>query len=128
MMLSVYQFLFPMYSSKFSWIETDFSSAAAGTMEPDVGEWGNANFATALSIPMFPGFGKLIFLSDPSIFINRYTQQTDLYDNMNLILNLVDMATYDQEITADNPKFQYYLTLVTHFKVYPLLHFILLLF
>ncbi|MBS84980.1 MAG: hypothetical protein CME83_00245 [Candidatus Heimdallarchaeota archaeon] len=95
---------FPMYSSKFSWIETDFSSAAAGTMEPDVGEWGNANFATALSIPMFPGFGKLIFLSDPSIFINRYTQQTDLYDNMNLILNLVDMATYDQEITADNPQ------------------------
>ena len=93
-----------MYSSKFSWIETDFSSAAAGTMEPDVGEWGNANFATALSIPMFPGFGKLIFLSDPSIFINRYTQQTDLYDNMNLILNLVDMATYDQEITADNPQ------------------------
>jgi len=95
---------FPMYSSKLSWIETNFDSAVDGTFEPDVGEWGNANFATALSIPMFPGFGKLIFLADPSIFINRYTKQTDTYDNMQLILNLISMATYDQQITPNNPQ------------------------
>ena len=95
---------FPMYSSKYSWIETNFKSAANGNMEPNQGEWGNANFATALSIPMFPGFGKLVFLSDPSIFINRYTEQDNIYDNMRLILNLMDMATYDQQITVSNPQ------------------------
>lgn len=88
---------FPMYSSKLSWIETDMDSAADGTAVPDVDEWGNAKFAIALSIPLFPGMGKLIFLADPSIFINRWTQQVTENDNLDLFRNLIDMATFGQK-------------------------------
>ncbi|MCH8907325.1 MAG: hypothetical protein IH840_09570, partial [Candidatus Heimdallarchaeota archaeon] len=92
---------FPMYSSKLSWIETDMDSAADGTAVPDIDEWGNAKFAIALSIPLFPGMGKLIFLADPSIFINRWTQQVTENDNLDLFRNLIDMATFGQEPTLN---------------------------
>ncbi len=87
---------FPLYSSRSSWMETDILAAAEGTAQPDVTEWGNAKFATALSIPLFPGMGKLVFIADPSIFINRWTSQPDKNDNLILIRNIMDMATDHQ--------------------------------
>ena len=96
---------FPLYSSKFSWIETDMDAANKGTAEPDVGEWGNAKFATALSLPLGP-LGKLVFIADPSIFINRWTGKTTENDNLKLVENLIEMATYGQEgdpITGEIP-------------------------
>ena len=92
---------FPMYSTKQSWIETNFEQADAGTMKPNTDEWGGVNFATALSIPLFPGFGKLVFLSDPSMLINRYTQNPD-YDNLQMVQNLMEMVTYDQDRASGN--------------------------
>jgi hypothetical protein len=92
---------FPYYSSKGSWIETNMDQAADGTAEPDLDEWGNTKFATALTIPLFPGFGKLIFIADPSIFINRWTSDVVNNDNLLLFRNLIDMATFTQEVTVD---------------------------
>jgi hypothetical protein len=92
---------FPLYSSKNSWIETDMKAAGDGTAEPDPDEWGNAKFALGLTIPLFPGFGKLIFLSDPSMFINRWTVDVQNNDNLLLFRNLIDMATYTQEVGFD---------------------------
>lgn len=92
---------FPFYSSKGSWIETNMDEAADGTAEPDNDEWGNAKFATALTIPLFPGFGKLIFIADPSIFINRWTSDVGNNDNLLLFRNLIDMATFTQEPQFD---------------------------
>lgn len=94
---------FPLYSSRSSWMETDIPAAKEGTAVPNIGEWGNTKFATALSIPLFPGMGKIVFIADPSIFINRWTSQTDKNDNLLLIRNLMEMATSHQEITAGNP-------------------------
>ncbi|MHA2253071.1 MAG: hypothetical protein ACXAD7_22095 [Candidatus Kariarchaeaceae archaeon] len=91
---------FPLYSSKLSWIETNSEQAADGVAEPDIGEWGNAKFATALSLPLGP-LGKLVFLSDPSIFINRWTAKTTENDNLKLIENLVEMASSSQEPILD---------------------------
>ncbi|OLS18938.1 MAG: hypothetical protein HeimC2_43590 [Candidatus Heimdallarchaeota archaeon LC_2] len=93
---------FPFYSSKQSWIETSMSQAADGTAEPDIGEWGNTKFATALTIPLFPGFGKLIFIADPSIFINRWTADVSNNDNLLLFRNLIDMATFTQKGGVDS--------------------------
>ncbi len=95
---------FPLYSSRSSWIETNMTAAADGTAQPDPDEWGNAKFATALTIPLFPGMGKIVFLADPSIFINRWTEQTDQNDNLILIRNIIEMATEHQEITLDMPQ------------------------
>lgn len=95
---------FPLYSSRSSWIETDMAAAADGTATPDPDEWGNAKFATALTIPLFPGMGKIVFIADPSIFINRWTEQTDKNDNLILIRNIIEMATSHQEITLDMPQ------------------------
>ncbi len=95
---------FPLYTSKSSWIETDVQAANDGTAQPDPNEWGNAKFAVALSVPLMPGMGKIVFLADPSIFINRWTEKTTENDNLILIRNLIDMATEHQEITADNPR------------------------
>jgi hypothetical protein len=92
---------FPFYSSKGSWIETDMDAAGRGEAQPDNDEWGNAKFATALTIPLFPGFGKLIFIADPSIFINRWTADVDNNDNLLLFRNLIDMATFTQEPQFD---------------------------
>jgi hypothetical protein len=94
---------FPLYSSKHSWIETDMDAAADGTAEPDLNEWGNAKFATALSLPLGP-LGKLVFLADPSIFINRWTSKTTENDNLKLIENLVDMATSGQKSDPETGK------------------------
>ncbi len=95
---------FPLYSSRSSWIETDMAAAADGTAQPDPDEWGNAKFATALTIPLFPGMGKIVFIADPSIFINRWTKQDDQNDNLILIRNIIQMATEHQEITLDMPQ------------------------
>ncbi|MFV2015374.1 MAG: hypothetical protein ACC656_08105, partial [Candidatus Heimdallarchaeota archaeon] len=92
---------FPFYSSKGSWIESNMDQAADGTAQPDAGEWGNVKFATALTIPLFPGFGKLIFIADPSIFINRWTADVDNNDNLLLFRNLINMATFTQEPQFD---------------------------
>lgn len=92
---------FPFYSSKGSWIESNMDEAADGTAQPDADEWGNAKFATALTIPLFPGFGKLIFIADPSIFINRWTADVANNDNLLLFRNLIDMATFTQEPQFD---------------------------
>ena len=92
---------FPMYSSQNSWLETDKKAAEDGTAQPDVGEWGNAKFALGLTIPLFPGFGKLVFLCDPSMFINRWISDVTSNDNLILFRNLIDMATYTQTVTTD---------------------------
>ncbi|MDH5402841.1 MAG: hypothetical protein OEY49_10150, partial [Candidatus Heimdallarchaeota archaeon] len=95
---------FPMYTSKLSWMETNFAMADDGNAVPDVGEWGNSKFATALSIPLIPGMGKLVMISDPSIFINRWTERYDENDNLQLFLNLIDMATSHIELTTGQPQ------------------------
>lgn len=95
---------FPLYSSRSSWVETNMSAAADGTATPDPEEWGNAKFATALTIPLFPGMGKIVFIADPSIFINRWTEQNDQNDNLILIRNIIEMATSHQEITTSSPQ------------------------
>ncbi|MHA1911361.1 MAG: hypothetical protein ACTSYA_06670 [Candidatus Kariarchaeaceae archaeon] len=93
--------LFPLYSTTSSWLETDFKSAQDGTAEPDVeNEWGGAAFAPVLTIPLFEGAGKMIFVSDPSIFINRWTQKTDENDNLKFVTNLIDYATNHQNETT----------------------------
>jgi hypothetical protein len=94
---------FPLYSSKHSWIETDMDAAADGSANPDLDEWGNAKFATALSLPLGP-LGKLVFLADPSIFINRWTSKTTENDNLKLIENLVAMATDGQDPDPETGK------------------------
>ena len=85
-------FLFPLYSSKFSWMETDRKGAADNTAVPNAEtEWGDRAFSLALNLPIIPGGGKIVFIADPSIFINRYTQDTQ-YDNKQFVLNLIEMA------------------------------------
>lgn len=86
-------FLFPLYSSKQSWIETDIKGAADNTATPDVEEWGNEAFSLALTLPIFPGGGKIVFIADPSIFINKWTQKTTENDNLVFAMNLVEMTT-----------------------------------
>lgn len=90
-------FLFPLYSSKLSWVETDLEAAAKGEAEPDVDEWGNDAFSLALNLPILPGGGKIVFLADPSMFINRWTQQPNQNDNLLMITNLINMVTNNQE-------------------------------
>jgi hypothetical protein len=90
-------FLFPLYSSKLSWIETDIRAAAENRAEPDLDEWGNDAFSLALNLPIFPGGGKLVFIADTSIFINRWTQQIAQNDNLILITNLIKMTTDHHE-------------------------------
>ncbi len=92
---------FPLYSSTSSWLETDMKSAQDGTAEPNVeDEWGGVAFAPVLTIPLFEGAGKMIFVSDPSIFINRWTQKTDENDNLKFVTNLIDYATNHQNETT----------------------------
>lgn len=90
-------FLFPLYSSKDSWIETDMKAAAEGTATADLNEWGNAQFSLALNLPMFPGGGKIVFLADPSIFINKWTSKTTENDNLKMISNLFAMVSNNIE-------------------------------
>jgi hypothetical protein len=93
--------LFPLYSTTSSWLETDMKSAQDNTAEPNVeNEWGGAAFAPVLTIPLFEGAGKMIFVSDPSIFINRWTQKTDENDNLKFVTNLIDYATNHQNETT----------------------------
>ncbi len=86
-------FLFPLYSSKQSWIETDIKGAADNTAQPDPEEWGNEAFSLALTLPIFPGGGKIVFIADPSIFINRWTQKVNENDNLRFAMNVVQMTT-----------------------------------
>lgn len=86
-------FLFPLYSSKQSWIETDIKAAADNTAQPDVTEWGNEAFSLALTLPIFPGGGKIVFIADPSIFINRWTTKVTENDNLQFAMNVVEMVT-----------------------------------
>ncbi|MCE7733830.1 MAG: hypothetical protein GPJ54_03060 [Candidatus Heimdallarchaeota archaeon] len=95
---------FPLYSSKSSWMESNFDEATDGTAQPNLDEWGNAKFATALSIPLMPGMGKIVFVADASIFINRWTEQTDKNDNLIMIRNIIEMATSHQVPTLENPQ------------------------
>ncbi len=94
-------FLFPLYSTKQSWIETDIKGAADNTATPDLDEWGNEAFSLALTLPIFPGGGKIVFIADPSIFINRWTSKTTENDNLKFAMNLVEMTTRHLE---DNGK------------------------
>ncbi len=93
-------FLFPLYSSPLSWIETDRQAAADNTAEPDAGsEWGGRAFSLALNLPIVPGGGKIVFVADPSIFINRYTGD-DQYANLDFAKNLIAMAS--NNLQGDN--------------------------
>lgn len=94
---------FPLYTSKNTWIETDHKAALEGTARPDLSEWGNTQFSVALTMPLIPGGGKMVFIADPSIFINKWTQKVTENDNLILAMNLIDMAVYNQNITGPIP-------------------------
>ncbi len=131
-------FLFPLYSSKQSWIETNIKAAADNTAKPNPTEWGNNAFSLALNLPIFPGGGKIIFIADPSIFINRWTSQIHENDNLIFAKNVVKSAasnllsngtvpvyfdfghTY-QSITSPALYTTSFLKLLANFSMFPLL-------
>ena len=86
-------YLFPLYSSDRSWIETNIQSAINNEAVPDLNEWGNIQFSIALTLPIIPGGGKIVFIGDPSIFTNRWTSRTQENDNLLLVSNLMKMVT-----------------------------------
>ncbi len=94
---------FPLYTSRNTWIETDHKAAVEGRAQPDLTEWGNTQFSVALTMPLVPNGGKMVFIADPSIFINKWTSKVSENDNLRLALNLVEMATAHQDRTKPVP-------------------------
>ncbi|MHA2231943.1 MAG: hypothetical protein ACXAB4_05605 [Candidatus Hodarchaeales archaeon] len=104
-----------LYSSSSSWLEANQSDAKDGSMTPSLKEWGNVEFPVFVTIPI-PGFtsttargesvtlggGSLTLISDPSIFINKYLDDSgdfSNYDNRefahNLLYQLTQASTWD---------------------------------
>lgn len=99
---------FPFYTSKSSWIESDFDKAdvekAGSGVEsddfyPDPDEWSGARFSPVLYLPMIGGY--IYFIGDPSIFINRWTERPTENDNMIFAMNLFDHATSRMDDSSD---------------------------
>ena len=90
-----------LYSSSQAWLESDINTAKTdvNSIEPNLDEWGNPNvgFPVFVYFP-FPLGGQIILCSDPSIFINQYTDtdnpdypDASLYDNKEFAENVVNM-------------------------------------
>ncbi|MEE9410699.1 MAG: DUF4350 domain-containing protein, partial [Candidatus Heimdallarchaeota archaeon] len=92
----------PFYSTKSSWMESDFQAAKRGTSTPDIDEWGNVMFAPMMSIPI--GLGKIVMIGDPDIFINKWIDKPEDNDNLIFSLNLFDYLTADLNGTGGNPR------------------------
>jgi len=91
----------PFYTTESAWLESDFQSAKAGTATPDEDEWGGVMFSPIMTLPI--GFGKIIMVGDPDIFINKWIDQTSENDNLQFSLNLFDYLTEDLNVTG-NPR------------------------
>lgn len=87
----------PFYTSKSAWMESDFQSAKRGEAIPDIDEWGNVMFAPMMTLPI--GFGKIVMIGDPDIFINKWIDQTADNDNLLFSYNLFDYLTADMNAT-----------------------------
>jgi hypothetical protein len=100
----------PFYTSKSAWMESDFQAAKQGESTPDIDEWGNVMFAPMMTLPI--GFGKIVMIGDPDIFINKWIDygndnwRNDMnlptgYENDNLLfsMNLFDYLTADMNAT-----------------------------
>ncbi len=90
-----------LYSSSQAWLESDINTAKTdvNSIEPNLDEWGNPNvgFPVFVYFP-FPLGGQIILCSDPSIFINQYTDtdnpdypNASRYDNKEFAENVVNM-------------------------------------
>ena len=103
----------PFYTSKSAWMESDFHAAEHGEATPDIDEWGNVMFAPMMTLPI--GFGKIVMIGDPDIFINKWIDYKNEewkgkdnqewlppgYENDNLLfcMNLFDYLTADMNTT-----------------------------
>jgi len=84
-----------MYSSQYSWLETDLKSAYKGTATPDENEWGGVPFAIGLAFEL-PTGGKFAMITDPDIFSNKLIRLAD-FDNLRFAISLVNWLTGGQE-------------------------------
>lgn len=91
----------PFYTSKSAWMESDFQSARKGISTPDIDEWGNVMFAPIMTLPI--GFGKIIMIGDPDIFINKWIDKTTENDNLIFSRNLFEYVTENMNAT-NGPK------------------------
>jgi hypothetical protein len=91
----------PFYTSKSAWMESDFQAAKSGTSTPDIDEWGNVMFAPIMTLPI--GFGKIVMIGDPDIFINKWIDKTSENDNLIFSRNLFEYCTENMNAT-DGPK------------------------
>ncbi len=96
---AIVDFLIPFYTSQTAWMESDFQAARRGEAIPEVGEWGNINFAPVMTLPI--GFGKIILIGDPDIFANKWVSKTSQNDNMQFVKNLFSYAAEGMNTTAD---------------------------
>lgn len=89
-----------LYSSSYSWLESDVYAAKANVnnIKQDEDEWGRPNigFPVFVSLPL--PLGQIILCSDPSIFINQYLEtgnedypKADIYENRIFAENVVDI-------------------------------------
>ena len=108
----------PFYTSKSAWMESDFQAAKDGESTPDIDEWGNVMFAPIMTLPI--GFGKIVMIGDPDIFINKWIDYNNeewfegrdnkhklpsgyRNDNLQFCLNLFEYCTENMNAT-DGPK------------------------
>ncbi len=91
----------PFFTTTNSWMESNLRAAKHGDAVPNVGEWGNTAFSPMLSIPI--GKGKIVMISDPDIFINKWVRMTDENDNLIFIRNLFSYVASDMNSTGPVP-------------------------
>lgn len=80
-----------IYSTPYSWLETNLTSVVKGQATPDPWEWGGISFSVGAVLPLI-GNGKLALISDPDIFANQQINNPN-FDNLDFALGLIGWLT-----------------------------------
>ncbi len=65
-----------LYTTSYSWLETDTADALKGEMNPDSWEWGGIPFSLGIALSLGGNGGRFVLLTDPDIFSNKALKLT----------------------------------------------------
>jgi len=89
-----------MYSTPYSWLETNLTSVIKGQAKPDPWEWGGIPFSVGAVLPLM-GSSKIALISDPDIFANQQINNPE-FDNLDFALSLLGwLASGERTIIFD---------------------------